>query len=571
MRYGCLHPAAMLHSRRATRVLLPFGSVDRARKLLGRRTFLSLGLKMVTKTSGRKNSVDAQRPKGRAVGIPKKRGRPRKSAATPEEQAAKATEAKATKAIAKAKGKAYEEAKLKGEAKDAEKKALGKAKKNPKSHGGDEMWDDAEEIHDEKNRLRQVVFTVNNWDGTELPALYAWHESGKIRYFSVGREKGKKKGVPHLQGFIQFTDKVKFAEIKAILPRAWIKRAWGTVEHNKKYTQKEGDFDEHGFPTRQGADTDWHEIHEMIKSGASLKQVVDAYPTHHLRFSRGIQAHVDVYKVRDNRAKHSLREQCERLRIAPILFQEGKVVVLEGPARIGKTQYALSHFENPLLVRRPDMLREFDPDKYDGIVFDDFNPAQHGLSRDDQIALTEYDTDTSVGCRHNDGYIPAGTPKIFTCNPGHFPFTHDDSGAITGKYGRVRHMVLTITRDEIEDRLAHEWQEENCQEQAVTIQSYVRGWLVRKEKRILGDQFTKYNLVNGRIVCKWLDPVNQPTVVPYRSKKVKRDDEILDFETSLEFSPSRSFYGRFKGWAFKCGQYGLGYYRDDKSPEMLSF
>lgn len=91
-----------------------------------------------------------------------------------------------------------------------------------------------------------------------------------------------------------------------------------------------------------------------------------------------------------------------------------RVVVIHGKAGTGKTQFGLAQFESPLLVSHTDDLREFDPEKHTGIVFDDMSFAHH--PRESIIHLLDYDLDRSIHCRYSCAYIPARTKKIFTSN-----------------------------------------------------------------------------------------------------------------------------------------------------------
>lgn len=98
-------------------------------------------------------------------------------------------------------------------------------------------------------------------------------------------------------------------------------------------------------------------------------------------------------------------------------------VALVGPSNIGKTQFAKSHFRNPLMVRHMDKLKEFDAMVHDGIIFDDMCFTH--LHREAQIHITDWDEDSDLHIRYGTAKIPAGTRKIFTAN--YYPFTRDDA------------------------------------------------------------------------------------------------------------------------------------------------
>lgn len=89
-------------------------------------------------------------------------------------------------------------------------------------------------------------------------------------------------------------------------------------------------------------------------------------------------------------------------------------VFLYGGAGLGKTECAIAHFERPLLVRGLDACRDFNPIRYDGIVFDDC--AIGHLSAEYRIHLADFTQRTSVHCRFKDAEIPPFVKRIFTSN-----------------------------------------------------------------------------------------------------------------------------------------------------------
>lgn len=55
----------------------------------------------------------------------------------------------------------------------------------------------------------------------------------------------------------------------------------------------------------------------------------------------------------------------------PLLqFGDNKAVALVGPPGIGKTQFALAHFTNPLVCYTPSHLRQIEGGGYDGIILE---------------------------------------------------------------------------------------------------------------------------------------------------------------------------------------------------------
>lgn len=104
-------------------------------------------------------------------------------------------------------------------------------------------------------------------------------------------------------------------------------------------------------------------------------------------------------------------------------LQNIESVVLVGQSNIGKTQFAKAHFNNALFISHMDSLKRFDPEVYDGIIFDDMD-FKH-MPRTAQIHITDFDEEREIHSRYQNAMIPAGTRKIFTCNE--FPFMEDSA------------------------------------------------------------------------------------------------------------------------------------------------
>lgn len=85
-----------------------------------------------------------------------------------------------------------------------------------------------------------------------------------------------------------------------------------------------------------------------------------------------------------------------------------------GMAGSGKTQWALGHFNTPLLVSHMDKLKLFDAEVHDGIVFDDMS-FKH-LHAEAIIHLLDTANDREIHARYDIASIPAGTKKIFCHN-----------------------------------------------------------------------------------------------------------------------------------------------------------
>ena len=116
----------------------------------------------------------------------------------------------------------------------------------------------------------------------------------------------------------------------------------------------------------------------------------------------------------------------------PPNYLSGKVGALHvyGAVCLGKTEWALAQFENPLLVRSKDALREFLPGHHDGIVIDTMVFNNWTLAECE--ALTDYTQPSRIACRYGDAKIPKKTRKIIVTNARDI-WPHDPHGQLLGR------------------------------------------------------------------------------------------------------------------------------------------
>jgi len=91
-----------------------------------------------------------------------------------------------------------------------------------------------------------------------------------------------------------------------------------------------------------------------------------------------------------------------------------KAIVITGVSGAGKTQFALSHFQKPLLCSHSEDLKKLRPKYHDGIVFDDMTfshwPPQSC------IHLLDMELPRSINVKYGSVNIPAKLPRFFTSN-----------------------------------------------------------------------------------------------------------------------------------------------------------
>ena len=169
---------------------------------------------------------------------------------------------------------------------------------------------------------------------------------------------------------------------------------------------------------KQGQRSDLQRCIDSAASGASQRELFTNFGPTMVRYGRGIEQAQKVLKEHETLANYKLADFASW----EPFTDWSKSIILCGNAGIGKTEFALAHFTNPLLVSEIDQLLDFDPDEYDGIVFDDMD--FNDISRSTQIALVDNAMPRGIRCRYRTPVIPRGTKKIFTCNS--WPMNIDD-------------------------------------------------------------------------------------------------------------------------------------------------
>lgn len=100
--------------------------------------------------------------------------------------------------------------------------------------------------------------------------------------------------------------------------------------------------------------------------------------------------------------------------VVPLLNNFEKTVVFVGKTGVGKTQYALAHFGNPLLVKTKEDYARFKPGLTDGIIIDDMNTCSWAALT--FLKLVENEMPVTMDIKYGSVRIPANMPKIICCN-----------------------------------------------------------------------------------------------------------------------------------------------------------
>lgn len=255
-----------------------------------------------------------------------------------------------------------------------------------------------------------------SWKFTEFDLdRRSFYESLDANVVVFGLEVCPSSGRKHIQGHVSFKRAYRLSALKKLSNAHWeIARC-----EDFNYELKGEDVFIKDERKKKGKRGDLDGVLELVANGASIREIAKECPREFIRYHRGIERYLEVAGTNYIAPKYGLGDCCKHLGLTPINAYSTLIV---GKSGCGKTQWALSHFEKPLLVSHMDDLLQFSEEN-DGIVFDDMD-FRH-IPRSTNIYLLDYDLPRSIHCRYKPAVIPAHTFKIFTAN--FFPFINDDA------------------------------------------------------------------------------------------------------------------------------------------------
>ncbi len=271
-------------------------------------------------------------------------------------------------------------------------------------------------------KTTHFCWTLHNYDAVDEQRIHDVATTEWIQYLCYGKETGGEGETPHLQGYIQLgktrggTQKRSTWDVvknKIGLRQLHIEPCKGNMDQNLAYCKKEGgDFWEHGTMLKMGVkkkgeNDAFNDIIRDIRDGASQTDICVAYPTEFIKHHAGIAAAFRILTI----PKFAVRMGPFRWRI-PI--PEEKSLWLWGAAGLGKTCYAQYLLPRAMFVSHVDQLRGYNPNDYDGIIFDDMSFAHY--PRESQIHIVDREQLRSIHVRYGCANIPAGVKKIFLSN-----------------------------------------------------------------------------------------------------------------------------------------------------------
>lgn len=142
------------------------------------------------------------------------------------------------------------------------------------------------------SRKRNWVFTINNYTEQDIEAC----DKVNCTYIVYGKEIGAE-GTPHLQGYVEFENaKTLKSVVKNLGGRCHVEARKGTAKQAAVYCKKDGDFQERGEITNQGARTDLDEIAELVKA-RGVEGVVEEMPSAIIKYAKGIERLSELIQV----------------------------------------------------------------------------------------------------------------------------------------------------------------------------------------------------------------------------------------------------------------------------------
>jgi len=270
-------------------------------------------------------------------------------------------------------------------------------------------------------RSKRWCWTMNNWDEGQKELLLTLLTDGSITYVVWGEEIAPTTGTPHLQGYLETSQKKTMKSFQTKLQKMGIHLsllvAKGTAEQNKMYCLKSGGPSyEEGAPMKQGERSDLSLIVTMIREGKKLREIWEAHPETMIVHRRGVAEALEALQTSFVEPPPYCLDDFKKELIDtlnPLILKPPKPFVLWGESGCGKTTLARCLLPKALIVSHIDDLASYS-DNHCGIIFDDMS-FKH-IPREAQIHLLDTDLPRSIHVRYKTALIPANTPKIFTTN-----------------------------------------------------------------------------------------------------------------------------------------------------------
>lgn len=212
-------------------------------------------------------------------------------------------------------------------------------------------------------RSKYVCITVNNYTDFHVIYYQSLVARGLATYVIFGRELGEN-GTRHLQGYVEFSDRLRTNQLRNVLPGAHIEARRGNADQARDYCVKDGDFEEFGSisVSRQGVRTDLAQLYESIRNGKRKADLCTEHFAAFIKYQRGI----DAARLALSRKRN--------------LDNPPSVIVYWGRTGTGKTRAVWSNAESDSIFVYPGNGWFDGYEQHPIALFDDFNGGEFKIS-----------------------------------------------------------------------------------------------------------------------------------------------------------------------------------------------
>lgn len=203
-----------------------------------------------------------------------------------------------------------------------------------------------------KNPGKNWVFTWNNYTDEDIELL----KTCNYKYIIIAKETAPTTGTKHLQGYIQFIQKIRLSAIKKLFGK---KAAWymakGTPKQQLTYCSKDDKTPfVDGKPVIQGQRTDLQCLKEQIMEGKkTVNDITLEYPDYYHQYGRTLEKLEDIY--------HATKKRTE--------VTKGKWIF--GPTGVGKSHSVWSNNKHSEVYKYKDDNGWWDKYKHQRVCFMD--------------------------------------------------------------------------------------------------------------------------------------------------------------------------------------------------------
>lgn len=276
------------------------------------------------------------------------------------------------------------------------------------------------------NRSRHFMTSLPGYGSTEANAELLKKLIPPNTLYIVGQDECSAAGHKHFQMVFGFKNARTLWAVRKLFPAELApgiqacKNVYSVLEYCKKSETrvKDGYSLNLGTVPAKAANKEKKEkTDDMLRTAIAMETLEDAIKyiedtdlSYFVRSRKSICEYLQSKFAKNNKRQYRAEDFTKPL----IENKDGRTMVFVGPPGIGKTSFALAHFECPCLISTEGDWSNFNPATHDGIVLDDYSFAKWSVRN--TLALL----DREKGCSQNIKYgyvrIPEGFPLCITLN-----------------------------------------------------------------------------------------------------------------------------------------------------------